>query len=72
MKLHCKWVKNNSSDSEHGKLLTLRLDFLNCALFKYQPHVKKAISKSIYPFHVRLLQVLLVIYFYVVNLTKCT
>ena len=30
--------------------LTLRLDFLNCAIFKYQPHVKKDISRSIDPF----------------------
>ena len=57
MKLHCKWVKNNSSDSEHGKFLTLRLDFLNCAIFKYQPYLKMDISKSIYPFHVKLLQI---------------
>ena len=43
----------------HYSLNISRLDFLNCTIFKHQPHVKKDISKSIYLFHVKLSKLLL-------------
>ena len=73
MNLRRKWVKNNASYFEHGTLLTLtlRLDFLNFAIFKYQLHIKKDFSKRIYPFHVKLSQLLLTLKCHVVNIKKC-